>query len=51
MITEDKIYCSNAGDSRSLLFNKSKGCIELSYDHKPEDEKEQSRIQAAGGFV
>ena len=36
MITPDKIYCSNAGDSRGVLNNNGKACP-LSEDHKPDN--------------
>ena len=50
MITPTHIICANAGDSRCVLgTNKmSKG---LSEDHKPYDEIEKKRIEAAGGSV
>ena len=36
LITPDKYYIANAGDSRSALSRNSRS-IALSYDHKPED--------------
>ena len=42
------IYCGNAGDSRCILSSKGKA-VEMSYDHKPEDEIERNRITKAGG--
>jgi serine/threonine protein phosphatase PrpC len=51
LITPDKIYCANAGDSRSILVKKNKEVVELSYDHKPTDAEEKARITAAGHFV
>ena len=38
LITPDKIYCANAGDSRSVasINNETEA---LSFDHKPEDKK------------
>ena len=35
LITKNKIYCANAGDSRALIGTKNCGVIELSHDHKP----------------
>ena len=50
LITPQKIYCANAGDSRAVA------CIDgktqpLSKDHKPEDTDELDRITKAGGTV
>lgn len=47
---DDKIYVANAGDSRSVLGTKGEA-KPLSFDHKPQNEGESSRIRAAGGFV
>ena len=50
LVTKDKIYCANAGDSRSVL-QKGDKIVALSRDHKPELESESARIIAAGGEV
>ncbi|KAK4237456.1 phosphatase 2C-domain-containing protein [Achaetomium macrosporum] len=50
LITENKIYIANAGDSRSVLGVKGRA-KPLSFDHKPQNEGEKARITAAGGFV
>ena len=50
LVTKDKIFCANAGDSRSVLQKGSK-TVALSRDHKPELESESARIIAAGGEV
>ncbi|GAB1313836.1 Protein phosphatase 2C 2 [Madurella fahalii] len=50
LITEDKIYIANAGDSRGVLGVKGRA-KPLSFDHKPQNEGEKARITAAGGFV
>ncbi|KAK4038433.1 phosphatase 2C-like domain-containing protein [Parachaetomium inaequale] len=50
LITDDKIYIANAGDSRSVLGVKGRA-KPLSFDHKPQNEGEKARITAAGGFV
>eukprot|EP00163_Fabomonas_tropica_P032927 TRINITY_DN8452_c1_g1_i2.p1 TRINITY_DN8452_c1_g1~~TRINITY_DN8452_c1_g1_i2.p1 ORF type:complete len:288 (-),score=76.11 TRINITY_DN8452_c1_g1_i2:202-1065(-) len=51
LITKDKIYTSNAGDSRAILITPDQKVVELSHDHKPFNEQERERIEAAGGFV
>ncbi|GMF63654.1 unnamed protein product [[Candida] boidinii] len=49
-ITEDKIICGNAGDSRTIMS--VEGIVKpLSFDHKPTNEAEKARICAAGGYV
>ncbi|KAK9238214.1 phosphatase 2C-like domain-containing protein [Lipomyces kononenkoae] len=50
LITDNRIYCANAGDSRTVLGVKGQA-KPLSYDHKPQNEGEKARIQAAGGFI
>jgi protein phosphatase 2C family protein 2/3 len=44
------VYCANAGDSRSVLGSMGKATA-LSFDHKPTNPSERTRIQRAGGFV
>ncbi|KAM5535047.1 hypothetical protein V8D89_011275 [Ganoderma adspersum] len=50
LTTENKIYVANAGDSRSVISTKGEA-KQLSFDHKPQNEKEKSRIVAAGGYI
>ncbi len=50
LITENEVYCANAGDSRCVLSNNGTA-IEMSIDHKPDMPSEKSRIERAGGFV
>lgn len=50
LIRNKEIYVANAGDSRCILCRAGKA-IDLSIDHKPEDDTEKNRIQAAGGKV
>ncbi|KAK8180562.1 phosphatase 2C-domain-containing protein [Phyllosticta capitalensis] len=50
VISHDKIYVANSGDSRSVLGIKGRA-KPLSFDHKPQNEGEKARITAAGGFV
>jgi serine/threonine protein phosphatase PrpC len=42
---------ANAGDSRAVLCRGSGATEPLSFDHKPQQEREMSRITKAGGFV
>ena len=49
-IRNDKIVTANAGDSRAVLSRAGKA-VALSWDHKPQDERERARITKAGGFV
>ncbi|KAF7768215.1 hypothetical protein Agabi119p4_7458 [Agaricus bisporus var. burnettii] len=50
LVTEDKIYVANAGDSRSVLS--AKGEVKpLSFDHKPTNDVERTRICDAGGYI
>ena len=51
LLTPDYIFCANAGDSRAVLGLKNGKLIELSYDHKPDNDGEMTRIKAGGGFV
>lgn len=50
IVTNDRIYVANSGDSRTIIG--VKGIAKpLSFDHKPQNEGERARIVAAGGFV
>ena len=46
-MTATEIYCANAGDSRAIIAQGVK-TFDLSDDHKPDNEDEQMRIEAAG---
>lgn len=50
MIAKGKIFCANSGDSRCVL-SRAGNAIEMSEDHKPDNEGEKKRIEEAGGFV
>lgn len=50
MITPGHIICANAGDSRCVLAYDGQS-KPLSEDHKPYDDNERRRIEAAGGCV
>ena len=42
-----KLYVANAGDSRCVLARGGEA-VPLSFDHKPDNEEEKRRIEAAG---
>ena len=50
LVTMDKIYCANSGDSRAVLCEDG-NAVALSHDHKPDNEEEKQRIVNANGFV
>mmetsp|Transcript_69056 Transcript_69056/g.202166 ORF Transcript_69056/g.202166 Transcript_69056/m.202166 type:complete len:398 (-) Transcript_69056:104-1297(-) len=50
LMSKTEVVCANAGDSRAVLCRQGKQ-VELSHDHKPNDETERTRIEAAGGRV
>ena len=50
LVTNDKIYCANLGDSRAVVCSDNMA-IPLSYDHKPQNKEELARIEASGHFV
>ena len=45
-----QVVVANAGDSRAVLCRGGEA-VALSYDHKPNQEREHNRIRKAGGFV
>eukprot|EP01084_Bolivina_argentea_P138125 243248_1 len=50
LISEDYITCASVGDSRAVLCRGDKA-VDLCEDHKPENEQERIRIEAAGRHV
>lgn len=50
LVTKAEIYVANVGDSRAVLCRKGKA-IEMSEDHKPNLEKERTRIEKANGYI
>jgi len=50
LVAGQKLYVANAGDSRCVVCREGKA-VDMSADHKPEDEPELKRITAAGGKV
>lgn len=52
IIINDTAYVVNVGDSRCIMsMNAGLHTVVPSRDHKPDDEDERRRIQAAGGKV
>jgi protein phosphatase 2C family protein 2/3 len=52
LLVENKIYIVNVGDSRAILSaDGGNYCVNLSLDHKPNDDIEQKRILQNGGRV
>lgn len=59
LLTPTHIICANAGDSRAILGRKKQqkgssnddGVLPLSFDHKPANDVEVSRVEKDGGFV
>ena len=51
IIANNKLYCANAGDSRSVLGMSNDSAFPMSIDHKPDDDIEKKRIMDAGGYV
>jgi serine/threonine protein phosphatase PrpC len=50
IISDNKIYCGNVGDSKSYLINNEK-VIQISTDHKCTNEEEGIRIKNSGGQI
>ncbi|XP_076161491.1 putative protein phosphatase CG10417 [Ptiloglossa arizonensis] len=50
VMKDNELFVANAGDSRCVLCRDGQA-VELSLDHKPEDEPEMERIVKAGGKV
>jgi len=48
--SDDKVFVGNAGDSRAIISVDGEA-KPLSFDHKPVNRSESTRIVAAGGFV
>lgn len=52
MLIETKVYVINVGDSRAIMScDGGNFCVNLSVDHKPNDDREQKRILENGGRV
>lgn len=51
LLVGHQLYVANAGDSRCVVGRNDGQAVEMSFDHKPEDDPERKRIEAAGGRV
>jgi len=50
LLRGNNLYVANAGDSRCVVSRNGKA-VEMSIDHKPEDDIERNRVEKAGGKV
>lgn len=50
ILKDNNLFVANAGDSRCIVCRNGKA-VEMSLDHKPEDEAENERVVKAGGKV
>lgn len=50
LLTPSHLICANTGDSRALL-RRTGTFLPLSFDHKPNEVNEKTRITSAGGLV
>ncbi len=50
LIKSETLFVANAGDSRCVLCRDGKA-VDMSMDHKPEDDEERERIEKAGGKI
>ena len=50
MINGAELFVANVGDSRAVVCREGRA-IDMSIDHKPEDEIEMNRIKKAGGAI
>jgi serine/threonine protein phosphatase PrpC len=51
VLNDRTLTVANAGDSRAVLCRVGGKTEPLSFDHKPQQDRELSRIRRAGGFV
>ncbi|XP_076279857.1 protein phosphatase 1L-like isoform X2 [Lasioglossum baleicum] len=51
LLEGNKLIVANVGDSRGVMCDGKGNAIPLSFDHKPQQERERRRIKKAGGAV
>lgn len=51
LLDGNKLTVANVGDSRGVMCDGKGNAIPLSFDHKPQQERERRRISKAGGLV
>ncbi|CAL7945737.1 unnamed protein product [Xylocopa violacea] len=51
LLEDNKLIVANVGDSRGVMCDAKGNAIPLSFDHKPQQERERRRINKAGGLV
>ncbi|KAF7994515.1 hypothetical protein HCN44_003987 [Aphidius gifuensis] len=51
IVENNKLIVANVGDSRGVMCDNKGNAIPLSFDHKPQQQRERQRINKAGGLV
>lgn len=51
IVENNKLIVANVGDSRGVMCDCKGNAIPLSFDHKPQQQRERQRINKAGGLV
>ncbi|CAH3836211.1 protein phosphatase 1L [Pieris brassicae] len=51
VLEDNNLIVANVGDSRGVMCDSRGNAIPVSFDHKPQQVREQKRIEAAGGYI
>ncbi|KAJ0181699.1 hypothetical protein K1T71_002421 [Dendrolimus kikuchii] len=51
VMEDNHLIVANVGDSRGVMCDSRGNAIPVSFDHKPQQVREQKRIEAAGGYI